>query len=108
MVKCFRLRSGAATFSQALCEALGSGLLGGFGCGAVSGRNTQIPPLPSLDFNTSLHALFGQQTNGQSRRVVPPCSSCNNTLGLALGKTKGYKVLLKSPATTLLNVFYYL
>ena len=47
IVKCFRLRSRAGTFSQAMCEAaLVKGLLGGFGCGAFKWPDTQIPPRP--------------------------------------------------------------
>ena len=37
----------AATLSQALCEAaLGKGLLGGFGCGALSGLTHKYRPAP--------------------------------------------------------------
>ena len=49
IVKCFRLRSRAGTFSQAMCEAaLVKGLLGGFGCGALSGLTHKYRPAPLL------------------------------------------------------------
>ena len=63
--------SGAATFPQALCEALG--LLGGFGCGAVSGLTHKYrpapPPLQTLTPHCTLYLV-------RSRREAPDCSSC--------------------------------